>query len=249
MRLRKLGILTVAALSLAIPTPSVADGDTDRHELDYEVWQWDDDYVWITGMGFVSTIHTAYTGHCPDNYELAGEHFTYDATDDRQTAAGDQCGRQYERGKWRTQHYRDDVTGESISLALLNGEWVGTKDWLNADSPEFGVQCTDNTLGIFVYTGGYVGALRNRVPVVYSIGDEAGIEQNWHELIRGSESSAGAWMASGLRAGLVKRLRANTTADFTIRVYGYDGAPVGTAKFDLTGIELQVEDVLQACGW
>ena len=191
-------------------------------------------------------------GHCPANFERAGEHFTYfPALMDEGEAASLLCGQKYELGLWRIYDREDQVTGDSIKVAYLYGRWLGEPDWGSADRPEMGVQCRDGRLGIFVYTGGYVGGTgrNDYVPVVYSIGDTQGVEQNWRELISGSDSSAGAWMADGYRAGFLRRMRANTTSDFTIRIFGYDGAAVGTAQFDLTGIELRVEPVLEACGW
>lgn len=240
--MRRLVIFTVCLLALITAVPvSGHDGEHPGEQIK--------PHLWIYSM---ELLIAKATRHCPRTYELEGQHFTYypwASTTEISEAMQAQCGRRYELGRWRTRDYTDTVTGDTTKLAWMSGNWVGDKDWLNADFPEFGIQCRDNRLGIWVYTGGHVGAIRDRVPVVYAIGDEAGIEQRWWELIRGTESSAGAWMADSYRGRFVQRLRDNPVADFTIRVFGYDGAAVGTATFNLTGIELQVEPVLEACEW
>ncbi|WP_419911904.1 hypothetical protein [Candidatus Poriferisodalis sp.] len=187
---------------------------------------------------------------CPDDYEHAGKEYAY--LEDRTSAQRKHCGKRFERGRWRVRTIDDPVRGDIGSQAVLSGHWVGTPDWLADEVPQMGIQCQRDKLGVWVRTGGYVGAKYGRgVPVEYRLGEWI-VTEEWGELISGSDESAGAFIQSWQRREFVSRLReaaANTETTFTISITGYDGAKYGSARFDLTGIELRVEPILQECGW
>ena len=234
-------VIVLAGIAITLGSSALAEEIEGEH---FPAWMIDESRILRSTYPVIRK-----TAVCPSEYQAEGVKVFWDDQTTESMALRSLCGPEKPRGSWRTTTNTDSVTGDEIMLATLFGIWVGESDWLNADRPEFGIQCRDNTLGIWVYTGGHVGALRNRVPVIYAIGEEVGIEQRWYELISGSESSAGAWMPASLRGRFIERLRANPQGDFTIRVFGYDGAAVGTASFRLTGVERMVDPVLQECGW
>lgn len=83
----------------------------------------------------------------------------------------------------------------------------------------------------------------------YRFRDSDVVSQDWAELISGSDSSACAWIQEWQRRSFVDLLRQYEGEEFVIAVYGYDGAIVGTASFDMTGITLSVDPILKECGW
>lgn len=188
---------------------------------------------------------------CSDHFEHAGIEYTY--LPDRQTAREARvanCGEEFKRGSWNVRTLTDPLRGNVGDIATLYGRWLGSHDWTADDRPEMGVQCRSDKLGIWVHTGGYVGtAYRRGVQVEYRFGDSTVVAQDWSELIRGSDSSVGAWMQDWQRRSFVDVLRRSEGENFVIAVYGYDGAAVGVASFDMTGIRVSVEPILTECGW
>lgn len=186
---------------------------------------------------------------CGTGYENSGDEYTFDP--DETTAGVAQvrnCGKKYQRGLWRTGTFRDAVDPSDTTVyAQLPGRWVETPDWLLDDSPILYIQCrSDDGLVVYVTMGGYVGASYGRgVPVEYSFDGAQVVSHDWSEL----SSNEGAWLQEWRRSDFLARVRANPAAEMVFRIYAYDGTVHGTARFDLTGIELQVDPVLEACGW
>ena len=83
----------------------------------------------------------------------------------------------------------------------------------------------------------------------YRFGDSDVVSQDWAELISDSDSSASASMQEWQRRSFVDLLRQYEDHEFVIAVYGHDGAIVGTASFDMTGITLSVDPILTECAW
>lgn len=192
------------------------------------------------------------TAVCPLGYENAGREYTFDpnfATDAE--ALNWNCGREYQRGAWRTGTFRDEVDRSKVTpYASLFGRWLGDPNWLADDAPLLQISCRPQGLAVFIHMGGFVGAAYGRgVPVEYSFDGRRAVTQDWSELIVGDSSSAGARLQDWRRTDFLASLRAHPTAEFVFRIYAFDGTTYGTARFNLTGIELQVEPVLEACGW
>ena len=189
------------------------------------------------------------TAVCPDGYAKGGAEYTFDPDDMTASAAlAQNCGRRYERGAWRTGSYSDAVDRSKTTMyAHLSGRWIGIPEWTLDDSPALSIECRSNDgLVIYVTMGGYVGAAYQRgVPVEYSLNGSQFTSQDWSEL----NSDEGAWLQAWRRADFISKLRTNSTAELVFRIYAFDGTVHGTARFYLTGIELQVEPVFEACGW
>ena len=110
------------------------------------------------------------------------------------------------------------------------------------------VRChSDEGLAIYIITGGYLSAnvRSDEIAVTYSFGGEQVATEGWNEAI----SNEAAFVPRSNRGPFIQKLRNNSTAVFLIRLYQYDGDTYGTASFNLTGIEIQVEPVFAECGW
>ena len=105
------------------------------------------------------------------------------------------------------------------------------------EHPELGIQCVDNTLGIFVQTGGYVAenVWPDRIAVAYRFGDSDVVEQGWRELISGDEGNVGAWMPPSYRRALVGALPAHAEGLLVFRMWNFDDTEVGTMTGNSTG--------------
>ena len=158
------------------------------------------------------------------------------------------CGGQLPSGRWLSGSSTDALDDSTWSWASLRSDQqIGRR----YDHPELGIQCVDNTLGIFVQTGGYVAenVWSDRIAVAYRFGDSDVVEQGWRELISGDEGNVGAWMPSGYRKAFVDTLRAHAEDVLAFRMWNFDGTEVGTMTFSLTGVQRVVEPILQGCGW
>ena len=113
------------------------------------------------------------------------------------------------------------------------------------------LRCVDNTLGIFVQTGGYVAenVWSDRIAVAYRFGDSDVVEQGWRELISGDEGNVGAWMPPSYRRAFVGALPAHAEGVLVFRMWNFDDMEVGTMTFSLIGVQRVVEPILRECGW
>ena len=235
-----------------MPTPIVATCPDDRDlagtEFSYLPAEQSLDEAVVDNCGRLAPR----TAVCPLGYENAGREYTFDpnfTTDE--DALNWNCGIEYRRGAWRVSTMRDEVDRRKVtSYAALPGRWIGDPSWIADDTPSLQIHCRAQGLAVFVHAGGYVGAMFGRgVPVEYSFDGRRAVAQEWNELLVDDSSSAGARLPKSETAGFVASLRAHSTAEFVFRIHAFDGTTYGTARFNLTGIELQVEPVLEACGW
>ena len=190
------------------------------------------------------------TGVCLITRANGGTEFTFltirNSIMAERTAVREQCGELRDTGSWRRHTTSDPIDGSSELYAWLGGRSLaGGVSW--DAPPQFGLQCTDNTLGVYVDVDSYVGSLTDSVPVTYRIG-EAVKSESWNELISGSNSSAGAWLPSWKRGDFIALVRNRANDEFVIRITGYDGEQF-EARFDLAGFDVYPEMVLTECGW
>ena len=189
------------------------------------------------------------TKTCGVAYANSGTEYTFDPDEESANdVVARECGTAYKRGAWNTGTYTDSVDASvTTEYAQLAGRWIGDKDWLADDIPYLHVQCrSDEGLVVYVNTGGYIGAsYRRGIPVEYSFDGQNAVQEDWNELA----SNEGAWLQAWRRTDFVSRLRAHSTSKMVLRIRDHNGAVYGTMEFPLTGIELQVEPVFDACGW
>ena len=188
---------------------------------------------------------------CSSQWEHSGTEVTYDPDDygSARAVAVKFCGNEYREGGWQAFTGRDrvdpSVTWSGVDLA---GRWLGAYQRTADDRPELVVRCHSNLgLDILLRTGGYLaaGARSDVITVTYSFGGEQVATEGWQEAI----SNEAAFVPRRNLGTFIQKLRNNSTAEFLIRLYQYDGDTYGTASFDLTGIELQVEPAFAECGW
>lgn len=187
------------------------------------------------------------TAVCPQNYQNAGESYTFSPkTEMRQEAAARHCGRQNQKwGSWRSASWSDDIdrtlTYQAVSLI---GKWIGNKSWIADPYPSFYIRCSSKgEFSMFIAVGGYVSGRNDNVSVVYSFDQQNPIRTQWSE----SSNNESVFMRSMIN--VIAALRHHSESDFRVRIYEYDGSVYGTASFNITGIERQVEPVLAECGW
>ncbi len=189
-------------------------------------------------------------GVCPEDYRNAGNAYTFDPDDTSlETAVFANCGKRFQRGRWVTRSDRDVVDSSvTIKYAVLGGKWIGTPDWLADDEPTLAIGCSSKAgLQIAVFVGGYISAdiYTDVIKVEYSFNRTDAAEGAWNQ----STSNDAVVVPRQSRAHFVSKFRANSEDEFVIRFYQFDRSVYGTASFNLTGIELRVEPVFEACGW
>ena len=162
-------------------------------------------------------------------------------------AADARCGPVWSPGSWYQYEREDPVTGEITAGGRLTGSWIGPRDHEAADAPSFVVRCGAGQLDVVVHTGGaVVAAYGHGIPVDYRLGDTVRSEE-WNELDTPGSRRAGVLMPRWFTAGFVELLAANPAGDLILRVFGYDGAELGTATFDLAAIETMMAPVRDIC--
>ena len=250
---RKILVATVVAvvlLEMGMLTAIAEDQSPPMAPRDhFPAWMIDESYY----LGAIYPISVEEV-RCEAKFHKAGEVVKIETLNGTwRSALGerDACGGELPTGRWRTHTWEDELTSEKTMIALMTPSRHTMNRSGYFDTPELGIQCRDNTLGIYVYTGGYVAenVWTDRIAVAYRFGDGDVIEQGWRELISGGDSNVGAWMPSGYRRGFVNRLRANPDAGLTFRLWNYDQTEVGTMTFNLEGVKRMVEPVLKECGW
>ena len=178
---------------------------------------------------------------CPDGRRNAGDRYFYDPDDtSKSDAIARTCG---PVSVWQTGTRMDQLTGSVQSVA-----WAGASehDVDARGNPELWVVCDGGTLSAFVWFGGdYVTALYldDLIPVAYRFDRDPLIEQGWLQ----SPDNDIAIIPLNRRSVFVDGLRRSETLVF--RAWNYNGSVVGTITFNLTGIDADVEPVLQECGW
>lgn len=158
------------------------------------------------------------------------------------------CDESWPAGSWYESVHVDPIHGSSNAVGRLSGAWLGSRDHRTANTPTFAMSCEASALSVTVRTGGGVFAGYGRgVPVEYRIGRTI-VSQEWQEIAATESRRAGVLVPAWLVADFVTLLAENEQGEFVIRVFGYDGTPVGTAAFDLAGIGSITEPVLRTCG-
>ena len=163
-------------------------------------------------------------------------------------ASEDRCGAPWPPGTWHETAQTDPVTGAENADARLSGRWLGVHHHRALAVPSLAIDCVAGGLAVALHTGGDIAAAYGHgVPVEYRIGDTVRFEE-WVELPTSPGRDAGVSLPQWLTGEFVTLLRDNVGAEFVIRVFGYDGTPVGTASFDLGGIDQPAESVFGLCG-
>ncbi|MXZ30872.1 MAG: hypothetical protein F4Z22_08545 [Acidimicrobiia bacterium] len=180
------------------------------------------------------------------------------------------CGAPWPSGTWHRVSSQDPILESETLASQLSGTWLGITDRETQAVPDLSISCTveapsetpdetaepiDETaptasrgLTLTIRTGGTIAAAYGRgVPVEYRVGD-ATRTQEWLEFAGGQSSDAGVSVPPWLVADFVDMIRLDPEADLVIRVFGYDGAPVGTASFTLSNFESAAAPILDRCG-
>ncbi|MCZ0939736.1 MAG: hypothetical protein OXJ55_13930 [Caldilineaceae bacterium] len=235
--------LAIAAAFVVVTSGVVTAQEESAQPEHFPQWMIEESYL-LRATALVSVEEVV----CGPLYRNAGKTILVETLDGRQVQDWADCGGVLPIGGWRTGSHADELDGSSTTWATLFSDGrIGSR----YDHPELGIQCRDDTLGIYVFTGGYVAASvwSDRVAVKYRFGDGGVVEQGWHELISGGDDNVGAWMPSSYRRSFVNSLRDNPEGALVFRMWNYDNTEVGTMTFDLTGVQRVVEPILQECGW
>ena len=141
----------------------------------------------------------------------------------------------------------DPITGAPSAGGRLAGSWLGVPHHTVADAPTLVLECSAGRLEVMVHTGGAVVAVYGHgVPVAYRVGETVEF-QEWNQFAPAEGPSGGVSVPPWLVGGFVALLGANPSGDFLIRMFGHDGAPVGTASFDHEAIAVLMAPVPETC--
>ncbi len=177
----------------------------------------------------------------------AGDSGATDEPGDTAAAADGPCGPVWPPGTWYQYERQDPITGEIMAGGRATGSWFGTRHHEAADAPAFVAQCAAGRLDIVVRTGGAVFAAYGQgVLVDYRAGDTVRSEE-WNELDSPDSRRAGVAIPRWFIVDFVDLLAANPAGDLFFRVFGHDGAEVGTASFDLAAIDMMLAPIREIC--
>ena len=197
---------------------------------------------------------TLFTRTCPSNRSKAGSVYTYSPSE-HSTAAADaiNCGAKVQKSAWTTGEEVDRLTGSRFVVAV-NDSSDHNVDLTFTDDPRLLVGCvlSDNGSDLLVtmwFGNAPVSGFGNsvvgfRVDVAYRFDNEPLVEQEWDHDISGRiyvlPKDKIQKFVSSLERGreLVFRVWQNRLGEKTY-----------TATFDLTGVDRDVEPVLQECGY
>ena len=193
---------------------------------------------------------------CPDNYEMAGTQFRWphrlDYSSDLDEARTEHCGTEYKVGDWSKSSWGtelDNYSGSAVSLEAYRAEKMDPEDAV----PILRIVCHDDTLAVLINWGGAhveglpstAGFRTDKVHVGYRFGDDNPVEKFWI-----ANNSERVFLERADRGAFVKSLRSTENGILVVdAVGGPHGDRIGTAWFDLTGITLSVEPIVQECGW
>ena len=183
---------------------------------------------------------------CPESRYKAGEEYTH--FPDKRTAELSEainCGGTIPRSAWTR------AFGSDGAVSLLN-ETVLHDYYGLLGKPELGISCIDNDLlvAIFIGAGRVVPSTGPFVPLGYQFGfwsddDASGpyFQQDW---LGDTRDGAFAGIFPGFVQDFVDAIRVYDQVSFAVLSAG-DG--INTVIFDLTGVDRDVEPVLQECGY
>ena len=141
----------------------------------------------------------------------------------------------------------DPITGHAESVLRLSGAWHGARHRSTAVTPALVIRCAAGTPRVVVQTGGVFAPDGQGVAVQYRAGEVLRAE-TWQDVPSPQARLAGVSPPRWLVDDLLTFLRQNPAAELLVRVFAHDGAPLGTAAFDLAGIESLTEPTLGLCG-
>ncbi len=166
---------------------------------------------------------------------------------DAVVAPDEPCGPPWPPGTWYQYSRQDPITGAVTAGGRAAGAWLGVRHHAAVETPSLLVHCAAGKLSVVVHTGGVVVATYGRgIPVDYRIGETIRFEE-WNEVETGHSRRAGVSLPPWFTSTFMELLGDNSEGDFLIRVFGHDGAEVGTAQFDLAAIEKMVVPILEIC--
>ena len=161
--------------------------------------------------------------------------------------AGEPCGAPWPEGSWFRYAATDPITGDAESVLRLSGAWRGARHRSTAVTPALVIRCAAGVVSVVVRVGGVFAPDGRGVAVQYRAGEVLRAE-TWQDVPSPEARLAGVSPPRWLVDDLLAVLRQNPGAELLVRVFALDGAPMGTAAFDLAGIESLTEPTPGLCG-
>ena len=161
--------------------------------------------------------------------------------------AGEPCGAPWPEGAWFRYAATDPITGDAESVLHLGGAWRGARHRTTAVTPALVIRCAAGAVSVVVQVGGVFAPDGRGVAVQYRAGEVLRAE-TWQDIPSPQARLAGVSPPRWLVDDLLAALRQNPGAELLVRVFTHGGAPLGTAAFDLAGIESLTEPTPGLCG-